>query len=297
LLQDRLLPTPALARLDWILAGLDGAPGWGFDVDRVLSAEFLAAIAPIDYRELILGRSVDYAPVEVVGLELDEHQAKARLRRNDGAIYVLGCTVDPVSPYLLTQSWLQGEVPDGLTPRLPMEFDTWPGSGGRLIVFAGVPGSGKSTVADAVGARLGMPVFSMDWLLGALTPFGGRNLDRLLDIGYEQLTTLAARQLQLGQSAILDSPCEDGLIRNRWQSLAAACTARFDPIVVACGDLEVHRARLASRDRGIPGWHQGGDWADVQRRLNVFEPWPEALTIDSTQPLAETVATVLSHLS
>ena len=296
MLRDRLLPTPALARLEWILAGLDGASGWGFDVDRVLSEEFLAAIAPIDYRELILGRSVDYAPVQVIGLELDEFQAKAKLRRNDGAVFVLGCVVDPVSPYLVKQTWLQGEVPDGLTPRLPLEFESWPGAGGRLIVFAGVPGSGKSTLAEAVGARLGMPVFSMDWL-GALTPFGGRNLDRLLDVGYEQLTTLAVRQLQLGQSAILDSPCEDGQIRRRWQSLAVACAARLDPVVVTCGDADLHRARLASRDRGIPGWHQGGDWADVQRRLAAFEPWPDALMIDSAAPLAETTATVLDHLS
>ena len=34
----------------------------------------------------------------------------------------------------------------------------------------------------AHGRALGIPVFANDWLLGALTPFGGYHFDRLLDI-------------------------------------------------------------------------------------------------------------------
>ena len=127
-------------------------------------------------------------------------------------------------------------VPPELTARLPMEFADWPapaGTGSRLIVFGGVPGSGKSTLADAVGRRLGIPVFAIDWLLGALTPFGGRHFDRLLELGYEQLTTLAVRQLSLGQSAILDAPVEDVAVRQRWLSLARATGASFTAVLAA----------------------------------------------------------------
>ncbi len=182
---------------------------------------------------------------------------------------------------------------------LPMGLSGWPTTArpGRLIVFAGVPGSGKSTLAEAAGRRLGIPVFAMDWLLGALTPFGGRHLDQLLDIGYEQLTTLALRQLVLGQSAILDAPVEDELVRRRWRTLAAAARTSLAAFVAVCGDPAVHRTRLASRDRGIPGWHQGGDWADVTRRLESFPAWPGAVLLDSRQPLDDLVATVLDHLA
>lgn len=39
-----------------------------------------------------------------------------------------------------------------------------------LIVLAGLPGTGKSTLAETIGRILHIPVFSLDWLLGALTP-------------------------------------------------------------------------------------------------------------------------------
>ena len=291
--------TPALARLEWILDGLNGAPSWGSDLDQVFDPAFLAAIAPWDYRQLVAERALAYAPVQLGGLEVAEHTAKAMLRNHADEVNVLSCTVEPVSPYRIVQTYLQPVVPPGLTARLPMEFSGWPapaGSGGQLIVFGGVPGSGKSTLADAVGQQLGIPVFAIDWLLGALTPFGGRNSDRLFDLGYEQLTTLAVRQLSLGQSAILDAPVEDVAVRQRWLSLATAVGAPYTAVLSNCPDPELHRTRLANRDRGIPGWHQGADWTDVRRRIEAFPPWPDALLIDSTQPLATNLATVLASL-
>ena len=38
----------------------------------------------------------------------------------------------------------------------------------KLIVFSGLPGTGKSTIAEAVGRELGIPVFAKDWVEGAL---------------------------------------------------------------------------------------------------------------------------------
>lgn len=310
-----LARTAAVRRLEWVLDGLNAAPGWGHDTAAVLDAGFLQAIAPIDYAELTGRRSRDFAPVSVTAVEAGEHTARARLDNHaDGARYWLSCSVAPDPPHRIVSTWLQAEIPDGLTPRLPMDFTGWPMDladwsmdlagwpvdaerPARLIVFAGVPGSGKSTLADAVGRRLGIPVFAIDWLLGALTPFGGRHFDRPLDLGYEQLTTLALRQLLLGQSAILDAPVEDELVRHRWGTLAAAAGTSLAAFVTVCGDPAVHRGRLASRDRGIAGWHQGGDWADVTRRLASFPQWPAAVVLDSRQPVEDLVATVLDHLT
>jgi|GEM_PF-373445 len=298
-----VVPTAALHRLEWVLDGLDGAPGWGRDATAVLDAGFVTAIAPTDYAELTRHRARDFAPVRLTAVEVAEHTARARLDNHaDGARYWLGCSVAPDPPHRIAATWLQAEVPDRLTARLPMDFTGLPVGftgtpAGRLIVFAGVPGSGKSTLADAVGRRLGIPVFALDWLLGALTPFGGRHLDRPLDVGYEQLTTLALRQLALGQSAILDAPVEDELVRHRWSTLTATAGTSLAAFVIECADPAEHRRRLTTRDRGIPGWHQGGDWADVTRRLAAFPAWPAAVVLDSGRPPAELVATVLEHLA
>ena len=190
-----------------------------------------------------------------------------------------------------------------MTPRLPTDFAGYPqiagrGAGARLIVFCGLPGTGKSTLAEAVGRQLGVPVFAVDWLLGSLTPFGGYHLDELLKVGAELLTTLAFRQLALGQSAILDFPAEDLATRTRWQTLAFTAGAEFRVVVWACSDRKLHWTRLERRERGIPGWHEGGNWANVERRLAEFPPWTgEVLTVDAIQPLAQNLATVLEYVA
>lgn len=292
--------TAAGDRLQWILDGLADTPGWGDDIVDVLEPPFVAAIAPLDYGDVTRTRVATYAPLTVIAAEVGEHTARTRLRRPDGTVDVLTCVVAPTAPHRIVRTWLQGEIPADLTPRLPMNFAEadWSGArGGRLIAFAGASGSGKSTLADAVGARLGIPVFAVDWSLGALTPFGGRHFGDLFGVGYEQLTTLAYRQLMLGQCAVLDAPGEDVATRARWQSLADAAGGSLRVVVCTCPDQDEHRTRLATRDRGIPGWHQGGDWADVSRRLVQFPPWPDALVADTTRSLDELVASTLGWLA
>lgn len=234
-----------------------------------------------------------YPDAAVVGVDITEHTATARVRDPDGHVDVVHCG---------PETWVSRLVPDNLTPRLPMDFtrhDIAPSTGRtRLVVFSGVPGSGKSTLADAVGASTGIPVFANDWLLGALTPFGGYHFDQLMDIGAELLTTLALRQLALGQSAILDFPTEDQATRDRWRTLATRAGADFTAIVCVCPDREAHRRRVAGRHRGIPGWHDSGDWDDITRRLADFPSWPDdALVVDTTRPHADNLAEVMRRLN
>jgi hypothetical protein len=63
-------------------------------------------------------------------------------------------------------------------------------------------------------------------------------------------------------------------------------------------DRELHRARLEGRERGIPGWHDAGNWANVERRLAEFPPWTgEVLTIDAVRPLSVNLATVRKYVT
>jgi predicted kinase len=295
-------------RLGWILDGLDGQEGWGSDAADVLAPEFTATRPAHRLVGLTRQRAAAHAPVTVVGIDITGRTARARIRNNDGSTDVVSCTVESGPPHRITETWLAGFVPAGLTPRLPMDFADYPlprmgdgdGKGGsaQLVVFSGLPGSGKSTLAEAAGRRLRIPVFAIDWLLGSLTPVGGQHLDGLWDAGSELLTTLALRQLVLGQSTILDCPVEEPATRARWRSLAQRAGADFKVVVCVCADPGVHRTRLEGRKRGIPGWHDAGNWADVQRRLADFPPWTgEVLTIDTTQPHESSLAAVLDYLS
>lgn len=187
-----------------------------------------------------------------------------------------------------------------INPRLPMDFTDYdldgPG-GGRLIVIAGLPGTGKSTLAEQVARRLDIPLFSMDWLLGALTPFGGRAMKDLLGVGEELLTTLAVQQLSRGQSVILDAPVESPATRERWASLARRAGAQFRVVVCVCSDQNEHRRRFEGRQRVIPGWHSTGEWSNVERRIVEFVPWDGPVLVLDTATPGDHVTSVLHYLS
>ena len=296
-----LVRHPAVQRLAWVLDGFDGVPGWGTDAIDVIAPEFAAKVPAEQIAAVIRRSSAAYAPVDVVNVDIKGRMARARIRDHAGGITVVACTIEPDPPHRITATWTSGLVPAGLTPGLPMDFSDYPittaGNELQLAVFSGVPGVGKSTLADAVGRTLGLPVFAGDWLLGSLTPFGGQYLDRRLEIGAEMLTTLALRQLSLGQSAILDFPVEDPATRTRWRSLADRASARFSVVVCVCSDRQAHQARLEGRTRGIPGWHDAGSWANVEKRLAEFAPWDgDVLTVDTMQPHEVSVAAVVGYL-
>ncbi|HXW47594.1 MAG TPA: AAA family ATPase, partial [Streptosporangiaceae bacterium] len=233
-----------MSRLTWLLAGLDGQEPWGEDAADVISLQAAARIQPERLVARIRELSASHAPLDLVGLDIRGQTARARIRDHAGTVTVVACTVEADSPHRVTSVIVSGLVPDYLVPRLPMDFTGYPlaraaGDGTRLVVFSGVPGTGKSTLSDAVGRRLGIPVFAVDWLLGSLTPFGGYHMDAAWDMGPEMLTTLAVRQLALGQSAILDFPTEDQANRTRWRTLAHQAGADFKVILCVCSDQQV----------------------------------------------------------
>ena len=160
----------------------------------------------------------------------------------------------------------------------------------KLIVISGLPGTGKSSLAEAVGRHFGIPVFAKDWLEASLLTselMPTKKEKPLGYAGYELLTVLAKRQLMLGQSVILDSVAATKTIRAEWRKLAKRYQAEWRVIECVCLDESIHRARLKVRKRGIPGWHEL-DWSEVERVKKYYEPWrQEHLTLDMENPFEE----------
>ncbi len=166
----------------------------------------------------------------------------------------------------------------------------------QLIVFSGLPGTGKSCLAEAVARQWGNPVFAKDWLEATLLNAGLTPADRLGYAGYDLLTMLARQQLGLEQSAILDSVASFARIRRQWRELAGEFDAQWRVVECVCSDEAVHRERLNGRQRHIPGWHEL-TWADVERVRSYYEPWvEERLVVDGIRPFSPNLQAVLTYL-
>jgi predicted kinase len=165
-----------------------------------------------------------------------------------------------------------------------------------LIVMSGLPGAGKSSIAQALGRRLAAPVLSVDPVEAAMWRAGiGRDEPTGL-AAYVVVETLASEIMTLGQAVIVDAVNDVVEAREQWRGLAHRQGATLRFVEVVCSDHAMHRRRLEGRQRDIDGFPEP-TWASVEARRKNFEAWDEnRLVLDSTAPIADNVEAVVTHL-
>jgi predicted kinase len=146
-----------------------------------------------------------------------------------------------------------------------------------VVLVTGVPGTGKSTVADAVGRELGATVLGWDWAMAGLT--ANDEVQATIDqlpapdrwaLGWSILLSLATAELRRGSSVVLDGVARDPQVQ-AVRALAAGVGARSLVIACTCSDPEVHRSRVEDRRRNIPGWYEL-QWPDVAASAAQWSP-------------------------
>ena len=167
----------------------------------------------------------------------------------------------------------------------------------RLILVGGGPGTGKTTVARALGEVLGAQVISTDDVRAELVRRGdlsgepgvlgaGLYTRENVDAVYDDLLPQARLALCGGHTVILDATWHDERHRIRARDLARGTAARV--VELAClappeDTAERIRTRTATTSQVTVAIA-----ADMARRDDGT--WAESKVLDTTKPLAETLA-------
>ncbi len=128
-----------------------------------------------------------------------------------------------------------------------------------LIVFSGLPGTGKTTISKALAAREGAMYLRIDAIEQAMIAAGVACIGAA---GYGVANALAEANLLLGHSVVADcvNPVRDS--RMGWRAAATRASARLVDIQLVCSDAIEHRRRIEGRSADIPG-HALPNWAAV----------------------------------
>ncbi len=166
----------------------------------------------------------------------------------------------------------------------------------KIIVFSGLPGSGKSSIAEVLAEKLSWPLFSVDPIESAILRSGlSRNFESGL-AAYLVAEALAAEQLKLGLSLVIDAVNSVSEARVLWRQLADKYQAKL--FIIECTlSPKTHKKRIESRVREMHGISET-TWENVEQRKKEFKPWSvDRLLLDSELPIAENIDKILQFIS
>lgn len=175
----------------------------------------------------------------------------------------------------------------------------------QLVVVGGLPGTGKTTLAAALGDELGWPVLRSDEIrkelagLDALehvpAAYGtGLYSDAATEATYQAMLSRARQLLAWGESVVVDA----SFSKARWRGEAASLAADADVELTELHCLlpaKVAAARLARRAAAA------SDASDATAPIaaamaDEFEPWPSATSVGTLPPIDDVLPAVLDRL-
>ncbi|MBX5191961.1 MULTISPECIES: AAA family ATPase [unclassified Rhizobium] len=137
-----------------------------------------------------------------------------------------------------------------------------------LIIFGGLPGSGKTTVARVLAKRLGAVYVRVDTIEQAIRA-GVPSID-VGPAGYVVAYGVAEDNLTLGRMVIADSVNPLQITRDAWLAVAARSAVTAVEVEVICSDKIEHRRRVETRETDVEGLVKP-TWQETVER--VYDHW------------------------
>jgi predicted kinase len=161
-----------------------------------------------------------------------------------------------------------------------------------LIIFAGLPGVSKTTIARELARQLGAIHVRVDSIEQAIRDSGTLRQQLNDDAGYRVAYAIAEDNLRLGRTVIADSVNPIHLSRDAWIGVAHRARVGAAEGELICSDPQQHRHRVETRMTDITGLRLP-TWQEVASR--EYERWERHhIVIDtSKRSVAECVKNFL----
>ena len=158
---------------------------------------------------------------------------------------------------------------------------TIPTHGGQrmLIIFGGLPGTGKTTIATELARRIEATYLRIDSIEQVLRQHSRASLP--IDAGYRIAYAIAEDNLRIGRTLVADSVNPLKISRDAWTEVARRAGAKSVEIEIVCSDPQEHRHRVETRTTDIADLTLP-DWQKVMSR--EYEAWDrERIVIDTAK--------------
>ncbi|MBN1454335.1 MAG: ATP-binding protein [Anaerolineales bacterium] len=163
-----------------------------------------------------------------------------------------------------------------------------------LVIFSGLPGTGKSTLTDRLARELRWPLLRIDDVAGQVPPEADYHFwdEKIL-----LLLNIAEVQLELGVSVIADSVFM-GTDRLHAQEIAQKHDAIFRPVYCFVSNEATWEKRVNERFDTLQRTDVA-TWEQIQHQRQWFTPWQSGtgLFIDAVEPVEQNYAKVLEFVS